>query len=127
MELNLIARNINYYTFNPIKLSKLELLLDSILFDFQMSGYYKYNFLVYNYRKEGCYLTYYEGLDLDDKAQVHLNCKAKISTITYPTSDKKDFLYQIEVINLLNKNFPGQIYDPKKKKVISPAEVKFLI
>ena len=98
-----------------------------ILFEFQMSAYYKYNFLIYNYRKEGCHLTYYEGVDLDDKAQINLNCKAKISTLTYPTSDKKDFLFQMEVINLLNKNFPGQIYDTKKKKVISPSDVKFLI
>lgn len=127
MELNFIARSINYYCINLIKLDQLERLIDPILFEFQMSGYYKYNFLIYNYKKEGCYLTYYEGIDVDDPAQVKLECKSKITTITYPTSDKKDFLFQMEVINLLSKKFPGHIYDPKAKKVITASQMKFLI
>lgn len=126
MELDFFARNINYYSIKLLKDEQVENVLATISFEFQMSGYYKYDFLIYNYKKEGCYLTYYEGVDLDDKAQINLGCKSKFSTLTYPTSDKKDFLYQIEVINLLNKKFPGHVYDPKSKKVITASAVKFL-
>ncbi|MBC7475068.1 MAG: hypothetical protein H7263_12305 [Candidatus Sericytochromatia bacterium] len=127
MELNLIARSIDYYSINLIKLDKLESVIETILFEFQMSGYFKYDFLIYNYKKEGCYLTYYEGVDTEDKIQAKLECKSKITTLTYPTTDKKDFLFQIEVINLLSKKFSGHIYDPKAKKVITASQVKFLI
>ncbi len=126
MELNLIARNIHYYSIKLLKPEKVEKVIEPILFEFQMSGYYKFNFLIYNYKKEGCFLTYYEGVDLDDKIQTNLSCKSKFSTLTYPTSDKKDFLFQVEVINILSQKFPGYVYDPKSKKVITPSEVKFL-
>lgn len=126
MELNLIARTINFYSIKLITNEKVEQVLEPILFEFQMSGYYKFDFLIYNYQKEGCYLTYYEGVDLDDKAQINLEAKAKFSTLTYPTSDKKDFLFQVEVINALSKKFPGYVYDPKSKRVITASEAKFL-
>ncbi|MEK7434657.1 MAG: hypothetical protein AABZ74_16100 [Cyanobacteriota bacterium] len=127
MEINSIARTVNYYSVNLIKPEIVEALIYPIQFEFLTSGYYKHDFMIYNYKKEGCYLTHYGGLDLDDKTQISLNCKSKIVTLTYPTSDKKDFLFQIEVLNLLSQKFNGHIYDPKSKKVITAKEVKFLI
>lgn len=126
MELNLIARTVNYYCNNQVKKDRLDLVMFEYDFTFQMSAYYKHNFLIYNYQREGCFLTYYEGVDLDDKMQVQLGSKAKFVTLTYPTGDKKDFLYQVEIINVLSQTFNGHIYDPKSKKVIAPSDVKFL-
>ena len=126
MDLSIIARTINYYPVNLIKPDKVEALLMGYLFELQMSGYYKDSFLIYNYQKQGCYLTYYEGVDSDDKQQTQLGCKSKFTTLTYPTGDKKDFLYQVEIINILSQNFHGYVYDPKNKKVISASEAKFL-
>lgn len=126
MELNLIARTVHYYCFNQVKRDKLDLLMFEYDFTFQMSAYYKHDFLIHNYQREGCFLTYYEGVDLDDKMQVQIGAKAKFTTLTYPTGDKKDFLYQVEIINMLSQTFPGQVFDPKSKKIIPPSEVKFL-
>ncbi|MFN8671769.1 MAG: hypothetical protein U0457_06735 [Candidatus Sericytochromatia bacterium] len=127
MEINIIARTVNYYPLNLIKPENLEAIIYPIQFELLTSGYYKHDFMIYNYKKEGCYLTYYHGVDSDDKQQNSLNCKSKIVTLTYPTSDKKDFLFQIEIINLLSQKFNGHIYDPKSKKVITAKEVKYLI
>lgn len=127
MELNTITRTVNYYSMNLIRPEMVEAMIYPIQFEFLTSGYYKHNFMLYNYKKEGCYLTYYQGIDGDDKNQIALNCKSKFVTLTYPTSDKKDFLYQIEVLNLLSQKFNGHIFDPKTKKVITAGEVKFLI
>lgn len=126
MELNSIARSINFYSLKLLEKEQIEKVLFDIMFEFQMTAYYKFDFLIYNYKKEECYLTYYEGLDLDDKMQESLKCKSKFVTITYPTSDKKNFLYQVELINKLDKSFKGYIYDTKNKKIISAKDVKFL-
>jgi hypothetical protein len=126
LELNSIARTINFYSVKLLEKEQIEKVLFDIMFEFQMSAYYKFNFLIYNYKKEECYLTYYQGLDLDDKMQDSLKCKSKFVSITYPTSDKKNFLYQVELINKLDKTFKGYIYDTKNKKIISARDVKFL-
>jgi hypothetical protein len=126
LELNSIARTINFYSVKLLEKEQIEKVLFDIMFEFQMSAYYKFNFLIYNYKKEECYLTYYQGLDLDDKMQDSLKCKSKFVSITYHTSDKKNFLYQVELINKLDKTFKGYIYDTKNKKIISARDVKFL-
>ena len=72
MEINSIARTVNYYSVNLIKPEIVEALIYPIQFEFLTSGYYKHDFMIYNYKKEGCYLTHYGGLDLDDKTQISL-------------------------------------------------------
>jgi len=126
LKISSISRTINFYCIKLVKPNELEELLEANSFKFQMSSYYKFDFLIYNYKKEGCQVVYYEGVDVDDQVQTKLKSKSKISVITYPTSDRKDFLYQVEVINLISKKFGGFVYDPKRKRVINASDVKYL-